>query len=196
MRRRRKVDPEKEKHWRDLLKRFQKSGQPFKKFCKSENISPNTFQYWRRELRRRDEEQGKISAISKGDNRPSQLHEQIRRWTQIIEELKIYPGSVRSFCKAQNISSGNLHYWKKRLKDMNLSDRFTQPASEPAHAEFVPVRVANNGEEHIKGACQLAAKAPASNQIEIKLSDGTAISASAEIQVEILLKLVNGLRTG
>lgn len=190
-RRRRKVDPEKERHWRNLLKRFQKSGQPFKTFCASENISPNTFQYWRRELRRRDEEQGRISAISKGDNRPTRLHEQIRHWTRIIEEIKAYSGSVRSFCETRGISSGNLHYWKKRLKDMKLLDGSPQSTKRPAHVNFVPVRVTNSDEERKREG-----RRAESNQIEIILSDGTAIAASPEISVDTLLKLVNGLRTG
>ncbi len=118
-RRKNTIDPEKEKYWRDLFARFHKSGDPFRKFCTAEGVSPNTFQYWRKELRKRDEERGKVSAIRKGDNRPSQVDENLGYWRKILEDIQAYSGSVNSFCKKHGISSGNLHYWKMRLADQD-----------------------------------------------------------------------------
>lgn len=65
--------------WREIFLRFQSRGLPFKKFCELEKISANTFQYWRHELRSRDEALG-ISSISAGDNRPADLQEKIDYW--------------------------------------------------------------------------------------------------------------------
>jgi transposase-like protein len=95
---------------------------PFKKFCTQEKISPNTFQYWRRELRKRDEARGTASAISKGDNRPSNLQHNIAHWLQIINEINSYKGSINSYCRNQGVSSGTLHFWEKRLREMKLTN--------------------------------------------------------------------------
>lgn len=194
MRKRRKVDPEKEKYWRDVFRRFQKSGLPFKKFCAAEKISSNTFQYWRKELRTRDEEQGKASTISKGDNRPSQLAEKIKFWKQIVDDLEAYSGSASSFCRERKISSGTLHYWTRRLKDEGLLGKLAPAVSDVPHAAFVPVQIrensAGNSEKAVHGNLELRSNDP----IQITLSDGTSISASPEIPVDTLLTLINGLR--
>src|SRR5271155_714764 len=73
MRKKRKLDPDKEKHWRAVMEKFRTSEMTFRDFCAAENISPNTFQFWRRELRLRDEAAGVVSSISKGENKPLQV---------------------------------------------------------------------------------------------------------------------------
>lgn len=144
-RRKNTIDPEKEKYWRSLFERFHKSGEPFRKFCEREGVSPNTFQYWRRELRKRDEERGSVSSIRKGDNRPSQERENLEYWGKIIQELQAYSGSVRSFCKKHGISSGNLHYWKTQLKKNSGMPPAKTRASTPNFValEVVPDKVTN-----------------------------------------------------
>ncbi len=180
---RRKVrrDPEREKYWREVFKRFQKSGLPFKKFCAQEGISPNTFQFWRRELRERDEELGIVSKVSKGDNRPSKLPEQIEYWNRVIDEIDAHPGSQRDYCRSHGVSSGNLHHWRKRLKELNLPDKTSvnEPAAKP---EFVPMHVVDFVTESVN------------RQIDITLNDGTRIAAPTDVSLDVLLKLVNGLR--
>jgi transposase-like protein len=69
------LDLDKEERWRSVFERFRETQLPFREFCERENINPNTFQYWRRELRKRDEARGVNSKIKKGDNRPSQMDE-------------------------------------------------------------------------------------------------------------------------
>jgi hypothetical protein len=189
MRKARKVDPEKENYWRDVFKRFQKSGLPFKKFCVAEKLSPNTFQYWRAELRARDQQRGKVSEISKGENRPSDWANKIKYWTQIIEDLQAYTGSARSFCQERGISSGNLHYWTTRLND-------TQAAVQSnAQADFVPLHMVEGEISKSDKNTRRIISLPARDQIQFTLPDGTAVVASAQMPVDFLLTLINGLRT-
>lgn len=122
MRKPRAVDREKERRWRAIFAQFQRSGLPFRKFCRQEKISPNTFQYWRRELRMRDEARGTASDIRKGDNRPSDLQHKIGHWLQIIDEINAYNGSINSYCRNHGVSSGSLHYWEKQLREMKLTN--------------------------------------------------------------------------
>lgn len=113
------VDPEREAHWRRILERFRKSGEPFRKFCSRENLSPNTFQAWRKKLRLRDEAEGKISTIKKGENRPSTLNESLAYWKAVLQAMQAYPGSANMFCREHRISSGTLHYWRKRIEELD-----------------------------------------------------------------------------
>lgn len=164
-RKKRTVDKEKEQQWRGVLARFQKSGLPFKRFCTEERISPNTFQYWRRELRKRDEELGITSTISKGDNRPSNLQRNVDYWLRVINEINVYEGSVRGYCRSHGIASGSLHFWEKRLRKMKLTDglrNFEQRSD--ADSKFVPVQIFDDCAE--EEACSsdvvrtVAAKSP------------------------------------
>jgi transposase-like protein len=136
----RAIDKEKEDYWRKIFACFQISGLAFKKFCVQEGISPNTFQYWRRELRKRDEARGITSLISKGDNRPSKFQQNVEYWLTVIDEINAYEGSVRSYCLSHGISSGSLHFWEKRLMEMKLTNgvRKNDQASDPL---FVPMQV-------------------------------------------------------
>ena len=192
MRKARKVDPEKEKHWRDVFKRFQKSGLPFKKFCAAEKLSPNTFQYWRAELRARDQKRGKISEISKGENRPSDLANKIKYWTQIIQDLHAYTGSARSFCKERGISSGNLHYWTTRLNNTRSADDLAPSGQSRESDDFVPLHMVDDKTSESGEIVRQVGSLPASDQIQFTLPDGTTVAAPAHVPVDILLTLING----
>jgi hypothetical protein len=139
----RTVDKEKEKKWRGVFARFQRSGLPFRKFCTQEGISPNTFQYWRRELRNRDEARGITSTISKGDNRPSNFQRNVDYWLRVINEINAYEGSVRNYCHNHGITSGNLHFWEKRLRGMKLTKGVRKDEQRPKSV-FVPVQVVDD----------------------------------------------------
>lgn len=192
MRKARKVDPDKEKYWRDVFKRFQTTGLPFKKFCADEKISSNTFQYWRAELRRRDQKAGKASEILKGENRPSDLANKFSYWTQIIQDLRAYDGSARGFCKERGISKSSLHYWTTRLKKMRTADE-SDAQSQPRQPDiFVPLQVVHGRTPRLETSDLLGKHE--SDQIQITLADGTSLSAPTHLPVDILIKLVNGLR--
>lgn len=143
MRKPRTVDKEKEEYWRRVFAQFQASGLPFKKFCVQENISANTFQYWRRELRHRDEVRGVTSTISKGDNRPSNLQQKIDYWLRIIDEINAHDGSVNSYCRSHGVASGSLHFWERRLREMKLTNgvRRDRPNGHSSSGLFAPVQV-------------------------------------------------------
>jgi transposase-like protein len=192
-RRKGSIDPEKERLWRGVMKRFQKTGLPFRKFCTNENISPNTFQFWRRELRERDEKRGKVSEISKGENKPSQLLEKIKYWRQVIKDLDAYQGSGRSFLRKRGISSGNLHYWRTRLQEMDSNGSID---SESTADDFVAVKILDKEKLEQAERIQRPPKESEAHRIDIRLNDGTTIAASNAIPIEVLLKLVNGLRGG
>jgi hypothetical protein len=51
-----KRDPEKEKYWRDTIRRWQSSGQNKSQFCQPEKIKLSTFCHWVSVIARRDAE--------------------------------------------------------------------------------------------------------------------------------------------
>lgn len=50
-------DAAKERYWRRLLRRWQRSGQTGRDFCAAHGLSEPSFYGWRREIARRDQEQ-------------------------------------------------------------------------------------------------------------------------------------------
>ena len=50
-------DPSKEKHWRRMLRLWQRSGQTGRDFCAAHGLGEPSFYAWRREIARRDQEQ-------------------------------------------------------------------------------------------------------------------------------------------
>jgi len=50
-------DPKRERFWRALLSRRQRSGLSARGFCRRERLSEASYYYWRREVARRDREQ-------------------------------------------------------------------------------------------------------------------------------------------
>lgn len=48
-------DEVKEKFWRAAFARYEKSGRSAKDFCAQEKLNPNTFSYWRSEVKKRDQ---------------------------------------------------------------------------------------------------------------------------------------------
>jgi hypothetical protein len=71
--RRRRRDPVKEKHWRRIIRRHQRSGLSVHAFCEREGLKDCNLLWWRRELYRRDRE--KTTALpdssAKAPTRPS-----------------------------------------------------------------------------------------------------------------------------
>lgn len=49
-------DPKRERFWRAVLKRRQRSGLSVREFCRGERLSEASYYYWRREVARRDRE--------------------------------------------------------------------------------------------------------------------------------------------
>jgi transposase-like protein len=185
----RTVDKKKERHWREVFVKFRRSELPFREFCARENISPNTFQYWRRELRKRDELRGITSAISKGDNRPSKLQQNIDYWLGIINEINEFEGSTRSYCRTRDIRSGSLHFWEKRLKEMKLTNGVRKD-KQTSRSLFVPVRILDDCAKLPEEGTTSEAK----ERIEFKLSNGMSMLLPASTDVEILIQLVNGVK--
>jgi transposase-like protein len=193
MRKPRKVDENKEKYWRQMLAAFQRGGLPFREFCRRENISPNTFQFWRRELRKRDEARGVTSTVSKGDNRPSKLQQNIDYWLRIIDEINSHDGSVNSYCRSHHLSSGSLHYWEKRLREMKLTngvrrdqlkerniDYQPAPTSTPDHAKTQTVRPAAGDDEQSRaGASGKHGKQARPTFVSLELSPETVTASGA-----------------
>jgi transposase-like protein len=189
----RAVDKEKESHWRKVFARFNRSELPFRKFCVQENISPNTFQYWRRELRKRDEARGITSTITKGDNRPSNLQQNVDYWLGIINEINAYEGSVRSYCHSHSIASGTLHFWEKRLRDMKLT-KGVRKHEQKSDSVFVPVRILDDCSQPPEGKSCGSTAAGMFQRIEITLGDGVVMSLPVSTGVEVLIQLINGVK--
>jgi hypothetical protein len=54
MAQRRRRDPHKERHWRQLLDQWQRRGQSVRAFCAAHRLSEQSLYWWRRELAARD----------------------------------------------------------------------------------------------------------------------------------------------
>jgi transposase-like protein len=54
MARQRRRDPHKERHWRQLVEQWQRSGQSVRAFCAAHGLSEQSLYWWRRELAARD----------------------------------------------------------------------------------------------------------------------------------------------
>ena len=46
----RRSDPEKERYWRELVRRQQRSGQSVREYCRGAGVKESAFYWWRREL--------------------------------------------------------------------------------------------------------------------------------------------------
>ncbi|MBV8556029.1 MAG: IS66 family insertion sequence element accessory protein TnpB [Planctomycetaceae bacterium] len=67
---RRPRDPAKEKHWRGIIQRHQRSGLSVHAFCEREGLKDGNFLWWRRELNRRDREKTTAHPISSDKESP------------------------------------------------------------------------------------------------------------------------------
>ena len=197
MRKPRKLDLEKEKYWRALLHRFQKSGLSFRKFCEEEKLSTNTFQYWRKRIRERDEARGLTSTIRKGEIRPNTDEEKISFWLQVIDDANIFPGSLKEFCKKNSVASGSMYHWERRLKKLGLTAGLRKGPDQV----LVPVRIADDepAPASLKGTTAASSsKRPTvvndDHKIEIRLHDGHRVLIPASLPAELLVELLNGLR--
>lgn len=66
-------DPAKERYWRRIMTRWQRSRQAICDFCSAEGLSQASFYAWRRELRRRDDQRssGPRATTTKPSRRPT-----------------------------------------------------------------------------------------------------------------------------
>lgn len=71
-------DAGKERAWRKVLARFEKSGLTIRAFCRREKLSEPSFYAWRREIARRDRE-GKPARNSKSVKRRANARKKPRR---------------------------------------------------------------------------------------------------------------------
>jgi len=58
-------DVAKERYWRGVIRRFEASGLGVRRFCERENISEDRMYWWRRTLRRRDQDQARCPGRGK-----------------------------------------------------------------------------------------------------------------------------------
>ena len=61
-------DPNKEQYWRKTIQQQQSSGQTVRAFCEQHQISEHNFHSWRREIRKRDQEQSATPCPASNDS--------------------------------------------------------------------------------------------------------------------------------
>jgi hypothetical protein len=49
----RRCDPQKQRHWEEVVRRWSKAGQSVRAFCRNAGVRESAFYFWRRELLRR-----------------------------------------------------------------------------------------------------------------------------------------------
>lgn len=49
----RRCDPQKQSHWEEVVRRWERSGQSVRQYCRAEGLGEAAFYWWRRELSRR-----------------------------------------------------------------------------------------------------------------------------------------------
>lgn len=189
MRKPRSIDLQKERNWRKILLEFQSSGLPFKKFCAYKGLSPNTFQYWKKRLRERDEARGVQSTVRKGDNRPSEFEAKSEYWRSILDALQKFSGSQREFCRQNGIASGTLDQWRKRLNSPVEPENEREPESNVRTPLLVPVRLSDDA-----ASKPIIPPSPFEEpRIEIVLKDGNRLLVPSVLPMPFLLELINGL---
>ena len=92
-RRRRPRDLAKERRWRRVIARWEKSGQTIVAFCERSDVRMSTFQWWRRELARRD---GRPGVLRKSPRGAASTREAVRgggRSLAPFVAVRLSPGS-------------------------------------------------------------------------------------------------------
>jgi len=126
-------DPEKERAWRQAIKRQAKSGMTIRAFCRSEGLSEPSFHAWRRELNRRDAEKT-------GKKRAAGNNARAAATKQATVGQKSSRTSSRSSSRSENSSKNNKNKSSDKSKSSNKNKRkITSPSG--ATAAFVPVTV-------------------------------------------------------
>ena len=67
----RRGDPQRRRHWEEVMRRWREGGQTVRAFCRAENLRESAFYFWRRELTRRRRRDPKPAAGA--NNAPSFL---------------------------------------------------------------------------------------------------------------------------
>jgi hypothetical protein len=58
----RRGDPERRRHWEEVMRRWREGGQTVRAFCHAENLRESAFYFWRRELTQRRRRTSKPAA--------------------------------------------------------------------------------------------------------------------------------------
>jgi hypothetical protein len=70
-------DPVKEKHWRRLLRQWQRSGLTGRDFCAVHRLSEPSFYAWRREIARRDQQPPSVATPATAADAPTPLFQEL-----------------------------------------------------------------------------------------------------------------------
>ncbi|MGZ3745502.1 MAG: IS66 family insertion sequence element accessory protein TnpA [Pseudobdellovibrionaceae bacterium] len=73
--------------------------------------------------------------------------EKLKLWTEHVKKASIYNGSLKQYCRQENISSSTLSYWRDKLgKGISKSSQTSK---------FIPVVVAPSSRLDQKGPQQI-----------------------------------------
>jgi len=77
----RRCDPQKQRHWEEVMRRWREGGQAVREFCRAEGVRESAFYFWRQELARRGHgvdaksgsrpEGGPVAQVSRSSSRIS-----------------------------------------------------------------------------------------------------------------------------
>ena len=118
-----KLDPEKERLWREIIARFTASGLGPTKFCKHESFKPHDLYYWRQAIKQRDSKLQKVALAEQPDSPkefiPVVVTPHAVRQTGVqpiaIAEIGFLGGSMRLF---NGISEETLRSLVQILREM------------------------------------------------------------------------------
>ena len=94
----RKRDPRKEQYWRDVMSRQRASGLSQVAVCEREQIKLTTFQFWRRELHRRDRQVASADEATKPSS-PQQVGSPERAPVPLFVPVEIAASGPASSCE-------------------------------------------------------------------------------------------------
>ena len=63
----RRGDPQRRRHWEEVMRRWREGGQTVRAFCHAENLRESAFYFWRRGLTRRGRRAPKLAAAIAND---------------------------------------------------------------------------------------------------------------------------------
>ena len=97
-------DPEKERYWRQVFNKFEKSNLSGMEFCRREQLRYSLFSDWRQRIRKRDAKG--LKAIELSDE----------QWIQIIEATRADSRGVRTHLEERGINPKSFYKRFQRLR--------------------------------------------------------------------------------
>lgn len=177
-------DPEKEKLWRQRLDDQKKSKLSIVGYCRRDNISMASFHWWKKEIRRRDEE-------SK-DHVDSHFHK-LKETDRVREKKTKYTLSITSDLAEKSLSASktNIETSKQKNRHVPPVEKSTDIDHAPAFAEirFTPTKT----DKRKPRKDSIAATSSKPSGIDLVLNNGRLLRIRNRSDIDLLLAVIDAM---